>query len=134
MPRPVIHLWMNNKWHKVISQYSLPIYLVQEYLESDARWDINGTVLEAPWSKYCPVCQRDIADAHSMRDLPPKFTLCKDIQINSKIGYALRICVDCKYWLMVNESGYNNEFIPKTIRKFLQTGWRPSNVDFYLSN
>lgn len=125
---------MNNKWHKVITQYSLPIYLVQEYLESDARWDVEGTVIDAPWSPVCPMCDRHISESHTMRNIEPRFTLCNNLQINRRMGYALRICVDCKYWLMVNESGYNNEFIPKTIRKFLDTGWRPSNVDFYLSN
>lgn len=116
----------------LVHPYMVPLYLSKDYLNGDIGWRVNDQWIDIPNDSHCPLCDRHIQDASSMRGNLPSFVMCPDYDINHHVGYQLRICVDCKYWVMCYR-GYELKSVPKTIRKKLEQGYRPCNIDIYLS-
>ena len=124
-------LVMNNKRIRCISTLLVPRPYFEEYLSSGIEWLVDDISIPVHNSDHCPLCERHISESSSMRNREPRFVMCPDYEINKKVGYQLRICVDCSWWLRVY-AGYDQNKVPKSLRVKLEQGFRPHNIDIYL--
>lgn len=119
--------------HGFSNPYAVLDGLLPAYLNAhEFAWCVEGNWVPVNLSDICPVCNRHVSEASVMRNTKSGWVICNSLDVNHKAGYALRICIDCKYWIMHYE-GYELKNIPKTIRMKIEQGFRPSNIDFYLS-
>lgn len=124
-------LVMNNRYVRCMSPLAVPRPFYGEYLSSDIEWIVDDVSIPVHNGDHCPLCDRHIRDSSSMRNRVPQFVMCQNKLVNRHVGYQLRICVDCSWWMRVQE-GYDVNKVPKTVRNKLLEPFRPVNIDIYL--
>lgn len=115
---------VNGKKYNLISKLSIPQWLT-DYLFYDSVVYSNGVFTEVPATDICFLCDRNFSEGTAEGT-----HLCPDVRINRELGYVGRCCIDCLWYLRRNEGAVT---IPAPIKKTLDRGYKPKNVDYYLS-
>lgn len=68
---------------------------------------------------FCDGCNRKFADLEIQ-----EVTLSRDKELNARLGYVGRLCIDCSYWILRNQGC----FIPPAIEKVLVKNFEPTNL------
>lgn len=125
----------NNKYYldiqgqrfKLVTQYGIQPYLKLDYIKNPVRMFCHtskGLIMyDIPNGDYCQGCDRAAEDCPGDRLL-----ICNSLLINKLYGYPIKICVWCKYWIMVRFDKYPLDKVPRVLRDELRSGHTAKNV------
>jgi hypothetical protein len=116
---------INGREYGLISRYSIPKWLEEEYAESEATiYSAEGAV-DKYISDVCPLCDRTFDKATK-----PFKCVSTNLQINRYYGYPPVLCIDCRYYIeYIVES---SDSIPQSIRKTIDDGFVPVHLNKYI--
>lgn len=116
---------INGKTYGLISRYSVPSWLAEEYCTMDFTLYFGSESISREKTNICFLCNRRFEEA--TRKCP---MLCENTDINHRLGYVGISCSDCLYFLKWRE-GYSS--IPISIKKTLDAGFYPVNLGKYIN-
>lgn len=85
---------LNGQKYGLVSRFSVPSWLAKEYCTMPFTLFFGDESISVDATDCCFLCDRQFEQA--TRKCP---LLCTNIDINHKLGYVGRICVDCSYYL-----------------------------------
>lgn len=107
---------------RIVNRWVIPYSFWPDYLEGSCEIDEAGTKVEVPFTDFCQLCDREYV--RCSRRYP---VICQYSPINRQVGYPAKICRDCYYWI---ELQLGNEAIPRSVRKALDEGHKPTKFDY----
>lgn len=117
---------VNGKTYGVITRYNVPKWLEAEYVEHDVLLHIEGKdSILIPFQSHCDLCKRDKSVVSHKKLIASPYE-----EINHKLGYPGRICLDCLYYV---ERMRGIQWVPLSSRYVLESGFKPSQLDNFFS-
>ena len=115
---------LNNSEYGLISRYSIPLWLEDEYVESDSTIYFPGGQVENFRTTTCVLCDRYFTNASK-----PHKCVSHNLQLNRFFGLPVVLCIDCRYYVEYIIEG--NATIPNSFKKIIDDGFTPKNLNRY---